>query len=145
MVKRLILLGLCIGGLLLPSWAQVEFVGRATIEYLAFCNSFNTWGSPNPWIFRPDPTVRIDFSSPVLMSFDIPASPKSPMLFFGIWGQYILQWTSNPARICRTSVGIKLTSPALPNIEFAQAYGVPPVYDSTNYAGEHTYLTEYLE
>jgi len=145
MIKRLFLLGICILGLLLPTWSQQEsqlIQGPAVIEFLAFASTFNTNGGPNPWILRPDPTIRTDFQSPVLMSFDIPPSPKSPAVFFGIWGQYVLLWTSDPIRICRPMVGIRLTSPAIPDTEFAQAYGVPPVYDEINVAGNYTYLTD---
>jgi hypothetical protein len=135
MIKKLTLLGICILGLLLPTWSQE---GPAIIEYLAWA----TTGSSMPWELRPpDPTVQINFASPILLSFNVPPSPKSPAIYLELWAQYILNWTSNPFRTCTALIYFRIISPAIPNIEFSQAYGVPPNISETNYAGNQTYPT----
>ncbi len=140
MMKKLALLGLCVVGFLLPSWAQqMGPVGPAAIEYLAFAST----GDDLAWSEWLDPSARTTFESPVLLSFNVPSSPKSPAVFLEIWGQYIFFWTPNSIRICRPVVNFRITSPAIPNIEFSQGYGIPPVYDETNYSGNHTYLTDF--
>jgi hypothetical protein len=140
MLKKLSLLAFCIVGLSSQSWAQqIGPVGPAAIEYLAFASTGDglVWGE---WL---DPSVRTSFVSPVLLSFNVPPSPKSPAVFLEIWGQYIFNWSPGSIRICRPVINFKITSPAIPNIEFTQGYGVPPVYDETNYAGDHAYLTDF--
>jgi hypothetical protein len=134
MAKRLILPGLCIMGLLLPSWAQQ---GPAVIEFLTLAST----GSSILWELRPDPTVQSNFESPILLSIDVPPSPKSQAVYLEFWGQYIVTWSSNPIRVCVSLIYYKLTSPAIPNIEFSQAYSIPPTISETNYAGDHSYPT----
>jgi hypothetical protein len=132
MVKKFSLLGLCILGLLLPTWSQQ---GPAVIEYLAFAST----GLSIPWALRPDPTIQRNFESPILLSFDVPPSRKSPAVFLEISGQYQLSWTSNPIRIFMSAVYYKITSPSVPNIEISQAFTIPPTVSETNYAGDHSY------
>ena len=132
-MKKILLLGLCIVSLLLPSLAQV---GPGTIEFLAYAST----GSTIPWDLQiGDPSAKSDFSSPILLSFDVPPSPKSKIIFFDVWGQYILCWSSNPVRYLSKLVYFKITSPAIPNIEFSQAYGVPVSVAETNNAGDYSY------
>jgi hypothetical protein len=135
MVKRLSLLGFCILGLLLPTSSQQ---GPAVIEYLTLAT---TGGSSIPWELRPDPTVQRTFESPILLSFDVPPSPKSPAVFLEVWAQFMINWTSNPVRICNPVINWRLISPAIPNIEFTQGYGVASIHE-TNYAGDHSYPTD---
>lgn len=135
MVKKLSLLGLCVLGLLLPTWSQK---GPTAIEYLAMGST----GSTTPFQFRPpDPTVQTAFKSDILLSFDVPPYPKSPAIFLDIWAQYLITWTPNPVRRCAPLIYFKIVSPAIPNIEFSQAYGVPPQSFETNYALDHSYPT----
>ena len=35
-----------------------------------------------------------------------------------------------------------MTSPAVPNIEISQAFGIPPIVRETNFAGNYTYPTD---
>jgi hypothetical protein len=136
MVKKLSLLGLCILGLLLPTWAQVVSEGPAMIEHVVFVSADN-WPL---WEYRPvDPTVSTYFKSPILLSFDVPPSPKSPMMFFEVWGQFLYTWTSNRSRTRLLTMGYRFTSPAFPNIEINQGFGVPPGVSETNYAEDHMY------
>jgi hypothetical protein len=74
-----------------------------------------------------------------LLSFDVPASPKSPAIFFEAYGQFIINWTSSPYRICNPRIHWRIISPEIPdNIDFYNVYGVAGVYE-TNYAGDHAY------
>jgi hypothetical protein len=75
-MKKLILLGLCIVGLVLPSGAQVVLEGSALIENVVLVD---LTGNPfQLWEYRPvDPTTSTHFKSPVLISFEVPPSPRS--------------------------------------------------------------------
>jgi hypothetical protein len=137
MVKRLILLWLCVGGLLLPSWAQES---PAFIEHVVLA----TTGAKLIWEYLPpDPTAFSSFKSPILLSFDVPPSQKSSAMFIEFWGQYIYSWTSNTNRFRELMMHYRLTSPIFPNIEIWQAYGVPPGFTETNNAGDQMYPPGY--
>jgi len=86
MVKKLALFGFYIFGLLLASWAQE---GPAAIEYLARATTVRSIA----FEYRPDPTIKTSFESQVLLRFDVPPSPKSPAVFFDVYGQFIVGWT----------------------------------------------------
>jgi len=133
-MKKVSLLALCILGLLSPTWSQQ---GPAAIEYLAYA----TTGGNTPWALQPDPTVQTNFESPILLSFDVPPSQKSPAVFIDLWGQYVLSWAPNPVRICTPLIYYRITCSAIPNIEFSQGYSVPPTISETNLAGDYSYPT----
>jgi hypothetical protein len=136
MRKRLYLLGLCIVGLLLPSWGQdgrtSQAKGKVMIaEHLNWVQTGYGEYILNTTLSSP---VYDTFNSGPFLTFNVPPSPKAEALFFEVWGQSVhYWWVGYSPQQFSGRVEIQLVSSRIPaGITVYCYYGITGIYGITH-------------
>jgi hypothetical protein len=137
MVKRLMLLGLCVGGLLLPTWGQDGRTSQQAPAKVMVSEHLN-WVQTGYGEYVLNTTlsspVYYSFNSDPFLTFKVPPSSKAEALFFEVWGQSIhYWWVGYSPQQFSGRVNIKLVSSRIPaGVTVYCHYGITGIYGITH-------------